>query len=153
MLVKDQSVKDKGILKKDMEEKSDLHEKLLQFGPWPATKDHKVALSPVPPLAWGGEWKEKCKKLVGQDKGILTEQQTKRTVRTTILRRRIYKINNEMHGASLTAPRSQAATAFPPASSPTRTQHDGPWYRIPCFVSPVWVSPPGCVPSWLLVKY
>jgi len=27
--------------------------------PWPATKDHVVALLPVPLLGWGGEWKEK----------------------------------------------------------------------------------------------
>jgi len=59
MLVKDQSVKDKGILKKDMEEKSDLHEKLLQFGPWPATKDHVVALSPSLPQEENGKKKAK----------------------------------------------------------------------------------------------
>jgi len=41
-----------------------------------------VALSPLPPPGWGGEWKEKGKKLVGQDKGSLTEQQTEQTVTT-----------------------------------------------------------------------
>ena len=30
-----------------------------------------------------------------------------------------------------------------PASPPTRTQHDGTWYGIPCSVWPGWVSPPG----------
>jgi len=29
--------------------------------PWLATKDHAVALSPLPLLGWGGEWKEKGK--------------------------------------------------------------------------------------------
>jgi len=29
--------------------------------PWPAAKDHSVALLPLPPLEWGGEWKEKGK--------------------------------------------------------------------------------------------
>jgi len=29
--------------------------------PWPAIKDHSVALSPLPSLGWGGEWKEKGK--------------------------------------------------------------------------------------------
>jgi len=29
--------------------------------PWPATQGHTVALSPLPPLGWGGEWKEKGK--------------------------------------------------------------------------------------------
>ena len=28
---------------------------------WSATKDHTVALLPLPPLGWGGEWKEKGK--------------------------------------------------------------------------------------------
>jgi len=41
---------------------------------------------------WGEEEKGKKKaKLVGWDKDVLTEQQTKRTVTTTILVRRIYK--------------------------------------------------------------
>ena len=91
---------------------------------------------------------------MGRDKESLTEQQTKRTV-TTILIRRIYKTNSEMHRATLTARcpvRSRAASAFPPRSSPTGTQHDGTWYGIPCSAWPVWVSLPGCVPSWLLVK-
>jgi len=29
--------------------------------PWLATKGHKVTLSPLPPLGWEGEWKEKGK--------------------------------------------------------------------------------------------
>jgi len=44
--------------------------------PWPGTKDHAVTLSPLPPLGWGGEWKEKGKKLMDWDKGSLTEQQS-----------------------------------------------------------------------------
>jgi len=58
-----------------------------------------------------------------------------------------------MHRAALTAQcpaHSQAATAFPPPSSPTGTQHDGTWYPIPCSVWPGWVSLPCWVPSWLL---
>jgi len=47
--------------------------------------------------------KKKTKKLMGRDKGSLTEQQTKGTVTTTILTRRIYKTNSEMHRATLTA--------------------------------------------------
>jgi len=41
---------------------------------------------------------------------------------------------------------------LPSQLPPTRTQHAGTWYQIPCFVWPVWVSPPGRVPSWILVK-
>jgi len=42
-------------------------------------------------LGWGGEWEEAGKKLVGQDEGSLTEQQTKQTVTIKILIRKIYK--------------------------------------------------------------
>ena len=53
---------------------------------------------------WGEEenGKKKAKKFVGRDKGGLTEQQTKRTA-TTVLIRRLYKIVSKMHRATLTA--------------------------------------------------
>jgi len=98
--------------------------------------------------------RKKAKKLVGWDKGSLTEQQVKRTVATTILIKRIYKTDSKMHRATLTVhcpTCSWAVAIFPLASSPTGTQHDSTWYQIPCSVWPVWVSQPGCVPSWLLV--
>jgi len=45
------------------------------------------------------------------------------------------------------------ASEFPPLSPPPAgTQHDDTWCRIPCSVWPGWVSPPGCVPPWILVK-
>ena len=93
---------------------------------------------------------------MGWDKGSLTEQQTKGTVTTTIWIRKTDNTNSRTHRAALTAcchACSQAATAFPPPRSPpTGTQHGGMWYWIPCSVWPDWVSLPGCVPSWLLVK-
>jgi len=89
----------------------------LAVQPWPSTKGHVFALSPLSPLGWGGEWKEKGKKLMDQDKGCLTEQQTKQTV-TTILMRRIYKTSSEMHKRCPAL--SGAAINFPPASSPTQ---------------------------------
>jgi len=46
------------------------------FGSWPATKDHTVALSPLPPLGWEENGKKKAK-LMGWDKGSLTQQQIK----------------------------------------------------------------------------
>jgi len=116
---------------------------------------------PSPPLGWGREWKENRQKLVGQDKGSLTEQQTKGTVTTTIqIRRiqirRIHNTNSRTHRATLT---SRCHCALPsrnclPAAQlpPARTHLDGTWYGIPCSVWPGWVSLPGCVPSWLLVK-
>jgi len=37
---------------------------------------------------------------------------------------------------------------------PTGTQHDGTWYGIPGSLCSGWgwASPPGCAPSWFLVK-
>ena len=67
-----------------------------------ATNDHMVALSPS--SHWDGKEKGKKKaKLVGRDKGSLTEQQMKQTVTTIILIRRIYKRRSEMDRATLTA--------------------------------------------------
>jgi len=34
---------------------------MLQFGHGQQQKGHAVALLPLPPLGWGGEWKEKGK--------------------------------------------------------------------------------------------
>jgi len=88
-----------------------------------ATKDHTLALLTLPPLGWGGEWKEKGKKLLVGDKGSLTEQQTKQTVATIILIWRIYKTNSGMHRATLTVRcpvPSGAATNLPPPTSLTR---------------------------------
>jgi len=50
---------------------------------------------PLPLLRCGGEWKETGRKLVGRDKGSLTEQQTKGTGTTTIqIRRKQHKPQN-----------------------------------------------------------
>jgi len=54
---------------------------------------------PLPPLGCRGEQKETGKKLVGRNKGILTEQQTKGTVSTTIQIRRIHKIKQQNRAA------------------------------------------------------
>jgi len=100
---------------------------------------------------------------VGRDKGSLTEQQTKGTVTTTIQKKG--NIQNKPAEQSpqnrtalsdcTTAEPSRAASEFPPRRPPsTGTQHDGTWYGIPGSVWPGWgwVSPPGCAPSWILVK-
>jgi len=55
------------------------------------------------PFWGGGENGNKKAKLVVRDKGSLTEQQTKRTITTITLIRRIYKTNSIMHRATLTA--------------------------------------------------
>ena len=123
------------------------------FGPWLATKDHAVALSPLP--SWSGEENGKKKaKLVVWDKGSLTEQLTKWTVTTITLIRKIYKTNSEMHRATLTAQRATHSRTInlPPASSPTRNQAWRHMVSNTPFVWPFWVSWPGCVPPWLLVK-
>jgi len=123
-----------------------------------ATAGNKKAMQlPYRPSPhWGREKNGKKKaNLVGQGKGNLTEQQAKGTVTTTIQIRRIHKTNSKRHRATLTmrCPAcSRAMNAFPPASFPARTQHNSTWYGIPYSVWPGWVSLPGCVPSWLLVK-
>jgi len=92
---------------------------------------------------------------VDWDKGSLTEQKTKGTVTTTIQIRRIHNINSRTEPILpiIAAACSRATSDFlPPSSPPARTQHDGTWYRISCSVWPGWVSPPDCVPPWLLVK-
>jgi len=122
----------------------------VEVWPWLATKG---PCCPSPP--WGGEENGKKKaKLVGQDKGSLTEQQIKKTVTTTILVRRIHKTNSKMHTASPTT-WCPACPERPELKPPPACQlpHRNPaWYQIPCSVWPVWLSPPSCVPSWLLVK-
>jgi len=63
---------------------------------------HGHSIAP-PPAGVERRMESKRQKLVSQDKGSLTEQQTKRRVTTTILIRRIYKTNSEMNRATLTA--------------------------------------------------
>jgi len=74
----------------------------------------------------GGEenGKKKGKKLVGQDKGSLTEQQTKPKVTTTIQIRRTYKTNCEMQRATLTA--RCPAPPKPRLPSPRQLPHRSP---------------------------
>ena len=87
--------------------------------PQPATKDHMAALSPFP--QWGREEnRTKKAKLVGRDKGSLTEQQSKRTVAATVLIKRIYK-TREYTGHLSHRPTPSAlprAIHLPPASFP-----------------------------------
>jgi len=97
-------------------------------------------------------------KPVGRDKGSLTEQQTKGTATTKIQKRGIHKKNPQNRTALLdktaTEP-SRDASEFPLRHRPvTGTQRDGTWYGIPGSAWPGWgwVSPPGCAPSWILVK-
>jgi len=60
---------------------------------------------PLPPLGCGEEWKERGRKLVGRDKGSLTEQQTKGTVTTTIQKKGEYtKQTRRTEPLSRTAP-------------------------------------------------
>ena len=116
----------------------------------PATKCHAA----TPPSAGlRRRMQRNRQKLVGQDKGSLTEQQTEGTG-TTIQMRRKHNTNRTTQRAALpdrTAARSRAESEFPPSSSPT-PEPSMTWYGIPCSVWPGGVSPPGCAPSWSLVK-
>jgi len=107
----------------------------------------------------GGEREETGRKLVGQDKGNLTEQQTEGTVTTTVQ----IRSKTQQRTARPRQPLSQtgpAPGAPEPRESPRRsppptgTQRDVTWYGIPGSVWPGGVSPhpPGCAPSWSPVK-
>jgi len=128
---------------------------MLQFAHGRQQKGHVVTLLPLPPWGWGAEWKENDKNLVHQDKGSLTETANEvnsndnNTDKKNIQNK---QLNEQSNSYTRYPAQFGAAINFPPASSPTRAQHDGTWCRIPCFVRPLWVSPPRCVPSWLLVK-
>jgi len=75
---------------------------------------------------WGGQENGRKKaKIMGWDKDSLTEQRRKRTVTTTILKRRIYK-KNRKHRATLSPPDAQCAPeprlACPWLAPPTQHQ-------------------------------
>ena len=90
---------------------------------------------PLPPLGCGGEWKETGRKLVGRDKGSLTEQQTKGTGTTTIQKRGKHKTNQQNRARrtvllSRTEPplsppelRESSHHAAPPPPEPSMTAH------------------------------
>jgi len=134
---------------------STCHKKsLFWFG---CSRQQKRHVATPPPAGVRRRMERNRQKMVGRDKGSLTEQQTKGTVIITIQIRRKHNTNRTTHRAVLpdhsAAARSRAVSEFPPPNSPpTRTQHDGTWYGIPCSVWPGGVSPPGCVPSWIAVK-
>jgi len=96
----------------------------------------------------------KRQKLVGWDKGSLTEQQTKGTG-TTIQIRRKHNKNRMTQRATLHDCRGvlPSRERVPAAQLPsTGTQRDGTWYGIPGSFWPGGVSRPGCAPSCSPVK-
>jgi len=111
---------------------------------------------PLPPLGCRGGWKETGRKLLGRDKGSLTEQQTMGPVTKPTIQIRGKQNRLQREQLSLTRPPHHApklqVSSRRSTSSPTGTQRDGTWYGIPCSVWPGEVSPPGYVPSWILVK-
>jgi len=129
----------------------------IKYSGLAATGNKSATRPPLPLPECGGEWKETGRKLMGRDKGSLTEQQTKGTVTTIQKRRKHDKTDRTTQPLSQTVAtaRSRAASEFPPClPPPTRTQHDSTWYGIHGSVWPGWgwVSPPGCAPLWILVK-
>jgi len=56
---------------------------------------------PLPHPGCRGEWKERGRKLVGRDKGTLTEQKEKGTITTTIQLRRKHNTNRTTRRATL----------------------------------------------------
>ena len=135
-----------------------LMENCLGFSCRRQQKGHAAA---PPPAGVRRRMKRKRQKLVGRDKGSLTEQQTKGNSNNNDTdKEKTQQRTTRPHRPSLPdrthAAPSRAASEFPPrrAPPPTGTQRDSTWYGIPGFVWPGWgwVSPPGCAPSWILVK-
>jgi len=118
-------------------------------------RQQKLQAAAPPPAGVRKRMERNRQKLVGQDKGSLTEQQTKGTVTTTIQIRRKHNTNCRTQKATLHDRRRKLPSCeWVPAAQlpPTRTQHDGTWYGIPCSVWPGGVSLPDYVPSWIPVK-
>ena len=106
----------------------------------PATKAPRGHPSPCRGVEENG--KKTGRKLVGRDKGSLTEQQTEGTVTTTIQIRRKHNKNRPALSDRTGAARSQAARKVPLRRPPfTGTQRDVTWYGIPGSVWPGGVSP------------
>jgi len=80
-----------------------------------AAAGNKSATRPSLPVpGCGGEWKENRQKLVGWDKGSLTEQQTKGTGTTTIQKRGLHRTNPQ-NRACRTDPLSRTAPPLCPS--------------------------------------
>jgi len=125
---------------------------VLWFGCGRQQKRHAAA---PPPARVRRRMERNRQKLVGRDKGSLTEQQTEGTVTTTIqIRRKHNQTAQPREPLSRTAAAACSPAARIPAAllPPTGIPHDGTWYGIPGSVWPGVVSPPGCVPSWIPVK-
>ena len=107
---------------------------------WLATKAPR-GRSAAPRPAGGQRRMERSRqKLVGRDKGSLTEQQTKGTVTAMIPIRRKHKTKQQTAESNSHCPPPPCAPELwlLPAAllPPTRTQHGGTWYGIPCSVWP-----------------
>ena len=124
-----------------------------------AAKSNKKRHAAAPPPAGVRRRMERNRqKLVGRDKGSLREQQTKGTGTTTIQMRR--KTQQEPHDPESRSPgpdrcpHSRDASEFPPC----RTPHRNPawrhmvWNTRLCLARCGQPPPPGCAPSWSLVK-
>jgi len=120
-----------------------------------AAAGNKSAMRPpLPPLGFRGEWKETGRNWwVGIRQFNRSANKGNRNNNDTDKEKTQHKLQSPESRSPrllpLRAPEMRVpATQLPP----TRTQHDGTWYGIPCSVWPGGVSPPGCVPSWILVK-
>jgi len=125
---------------------------VLWFGCGRQQKQHAAAPAPA---AVQRRMERNRQKLVGRDKGSLTEQQTKGTGTTTIQKKQNTQNKPTEQSLQNTAALSRTATSRSRAASefpPTRTQNDGTWYGIPCCVWSGGVSLPSYASSWIPVK-
>jgi len=87
------------------------------------------------PIGVGRRMERKRQKLMVWDKGSLTAQQTKRTVTTVKLIRKIYKTNSKVHRTALNTrclTRSWATINSPWPARPPGIQDEGTLYWILC---------------------
>jgi len=86
-----------------------------------AAAGNKSATRPPLPLpGCGGEWKRNRQKLVGRDKGSLTEQQTKGTGTTTIQKKGVTQ-----NKPAEQSPQSRTALSDRTAAEPSRATSPG----------------------------
>ena len=122
-------------------------QRCLGFGCRRQQKHHTAA---PPPAAVRRRMERERQKLVGRDKGSLTEQQTEGNRNNNDTDKEKTR-QNQTRSPEQHRRRTLPSGEWAPAA-PTGTQRDTTGYGIPGSVWPGGVSPPGCAPSWSPVK-
>jgi len=128
---------------------------MLWFWPRLESKDHTVILSSLSPAGVGTRMERRRQKLVGQDKGSLTETANKANSKKNStdkenIQNKQRNAQSNSHGLMPCALLSSDSLSPQPAPQPEASMAaHGIKYPV-CLAS--WFSEPGCVTSWLLLK-